>query len=210
MIYLQLRLLKSCIKPFIHNYQDAPIWRGLTDILNTVTSQIRTVSFAAQICSQERVYSCARTHTQNPEQLELPTSLINSAIHHPKCYIWELGEEGAYNQSDLIITSAKNSQPSISFQQEVTFKKNTQEKLRSVQQNPLEIFNVKALINLREKVGMFQYLHKAVGASCRFTVWPELGDVALRIKRLNPTCCLNPSKLWFILIPSDFKDSVPI
>jgi len=65
------------------------------------------------------------THTQKSEQLELPTSLIKSAIHHPKCYIWELGEEGAYNQSDLIITSAKNSQPSISFQQEVTFKKNT-------------------------------------------------------------------------------------
>lgn len=84
----------------------------------------KTISFAA-FADRKQVYLC--THTK-PEQLELPESLINSAIHHPKCYIWELGEEGAYNQSDLIITSAKNSQPSISFQQEVTFKKNTQKK----------------------------------------------------------------------------------
>lgn len=128
----------------------------------------KTISFAA-FAHRKWVYSCTSTHTK-PEQLVLPKSLINSAIHHPKCYIWELGEEGAYNQSDLIITSAKNSQPSISFQQEVTFKKNTQKKLHSVQQNPLEIFNVKAPINLREKVGMFQELHKAVEASWRFTV----------------------------------------
>lgn len=113
------------------------------------------------------------TRTQKPEQLELPTALISSAIYHPKSYIWELGEEGAYNQSDLIITSAKNSQPPISFQQEITFKKNTRKKkkvLHSVQHNPLEIFNVKALINLREKVEMLQYVHKAARASCRFTV----------------------------------------
>lgn len=100
-----------------------------------------------KLCRRE--FTHTHTHTKS-EQLELLTSLINSAIHHPKCYIWELGEEGAYNQSDLIITSAKNFQPSISFQQEVTFKKNTT-KSHTVQQNPLEIFNVKTLINLRKK-----------------------------------------------------------
>lgn len=128
----------------------------------------KTISFAA-FAHRKQVYSCTHTHTK-PEQLELPKSVMNSAVHHPNHYIWEPGEEEAYNQSDLIITSAKNSQPSISFQQEVTFKKNTQKKLHSVQQNPLEIFNVKALINLREKVGLFQELHKAVEASWRFTV----------------------------------------
>lgn len=100
----------------------------LTDILNSVTRQRRTIIFAAQLLLTEREFTYAHTNTPKPEQLELPTSLINSAIHHPKCYIWELGEEGAYIQSDLIITSAKSSQPSISFQQEVTFKKNTQKK----------------------------------------------------------------------------------
>lgn len=95
------------------------------DMLYTITSQRKPSVLQLLLTGNKFIH--AHTHTK-PEQLELPKSLINSAIHHPKCYIWELGEEGAYNQSDLIITSAKNSQPSISFQQEVTFKKNTQKK----------------------------------------------------------------------------------
>lgn len=135
------------------------------DTLNSYKTE-KSITFAV-FARRKQVYSC--THT-NTEQLELPKSFMNSAIHHPKCYIWELGVEGAYNQSDLIITSAKNSQPSISFQQEVTFKKNTQKKLHAAQQNPLEILNVKALMSLGENAGMFQELHKALEASWRFTV----------------------------------------
>lgn len=124
-IYLQLRLLKSCIKLFIHNYQDAPIWRGLTDNKYSYKPDMRH-----QFCSTAFAHrgEFMHVHTQKSEQLELPTSLTSSAIHHPKRYIRELGEEGAYNQSDLIITSAKNSQPSIPLQQEITFKKNTQKR----------------------------------------------------------------------------------
>lgn len=114
-----------------------------------VTKPDKKHQFCGTFFAHRRDFAHTHTHTQKPEQLELLTSLINSAIHHPKCYIWELGEEGAYNQSDLIITSAKNSQPSISFQQEVTFKNTT--KSHTVQQNPLEIFNVKTLINLRKR-----------------------------------------------------------
>lgn len=46
---------------------------------------------------------------------------------------------------------------------------NTKKTYTFQKKKTLEIFNVKTLINLLKKVGMFQYPREAIGANCRFT-----------------------------------------